>query len=135
VDAGSLDNKCAVSLWSETLNYKIMIVHYSVEVINKDLFDAVRKGKITPDEAGTLKNRMTAKRKGHLIIIAVCAAIFLIAAVLGVNYNTFRLPDGVMIGLMIAIFVAFIIAALQINSLSIALKYLKEIKKNYSNLF
>ena len=115
------------------LNYYIM--YYSVEVINKDLFDAVLQGKITEDEARTLKTRMADKRKSHLIVIAVCAAVFAIAAFLGVNYDTFKFPDSVMIGLMIALFVAFIVAAFQINSFSIAQKYLSALKKSYSNLF
>ena len=110
-------------------------MYYSVEVINKDLFNAVTQGKITNEEAQSLKNSMTAKRKSHIIVIAVCAAVFAIAALLGVNYDTFKFPDSVMIGLLITLFIAFFVAIFQINSFSIAQKYLSELKKSYSNLF
>ena len=110
-------------------------MYYSVEVINKDLFNAILQGKITNEEAQTLKNSMTAKRKSHIIVIAICAAVFAITAFFGVNYDTFKFPDSVMIGLVIALFIAVFVAIFQINSFSIAQKYLSALKKNYSNLF
>jgi NADH:ubiquinone oxidoreductase subunit 6 (subunit J) len=120
-------------------------MHYSVEIVNKELLQAVLSGQITQDEAKALLAKMRAKRKRGLIHIAMCPVVILatviivVAVAWGTEALKIKIPETVdsaaFYFAVLGVFGPFFAFAFALNSVLIARQYIKALKLGYPQVF